>query len=566
VSLAVAALCGAATAWAPNALGAEVSVTETSAYLIDQTAAELSFEAAAGESNQVTITVAGGEGEIFDLEVVDAGAALTAGAGCSGGGAAGTPAICKIHRPRYGEIVSCGKYCTELVPWTGWTDTISATLDDEGDSFDASTLTSSVQGESFEMSVNGGPGADRILTGSGNDTVEPGQGDDEVRTADAHDWVVMEPVADGNDVIDLGGQPGDTIDYSARSEALQLHETIVEAAGETDTVTGFQAFIAGSGDDVLHAPSFFVQMAGRAGDDLLVGNETANSTLYGGPGEDTIRGGPGNNTIEGGSGDDLLYGEGGTNRIFENHAGTYSLQPSLHPPFRSPREEPADGNDVAYGGPGHDHIRLGTGADRIEGDGGDDTLYGEGGDDIVSGGSGDDKVAGGAGTDSLQGGPGDDTLFAAGTANPANDASNGSIDFASDRADCGPGQDLAHVTHWDEAIACEQIERRHLLTVRRPVARGQVWFWLASHGGHLVVFGPGVEKLVTDVGDGGLVQIRVRPRVWRRLARAGRAVIRLRVRFSPAGEPRRAEGQAVTIRRTIHRKHRHHSRRRGAVS
>ncbi len=69
------------------------------------------------------------------------------------------------------------------------------------------------------------------------------------------------------------------------------------------------------------------------------------------------------------------------------------------------------GNDIIFGGRGHDYIEGNGRADLILGGRGNDYIFGNGGNDILLGNAGNDVIQGNAGDDQISGGVGNDWLF-----------------------------------------------------------------------------------------------------------------------------------------------------------
>jgi Ca2+-binding RTX toxin-like protein len=107
--------------------------------------------------------------------------------------------------------------------------------------------------------------------------------------------------------------------------------------------------------------------------------------VYGREGNDILFGGDGHDRLNGGAGNDYIYGD--------------------------------EGHDVLVGGAGQDYINGGTGNNTMIGGAGDDyitgggVLFGSSGNDTLVGGSGADSLLGGHGQDDLKGGAGGD-IFA----------------------------------------------------------------------------------------------------------------------------------------------------------
>ncbi len=136
-----------------------------------------------------------------------------------------------------------------------------------------------------------------------------------------------------------------------------VYVTIIGTAGLSGLVVDGQDgndIITLKGDGFAALPSsFYIEVNGNAGDDLLIG----------GAAEDHLNGGIGNDVMLGNAGDDQLVGDAG--------------------------------NDLASGGAGDDYIVLGSGCNIGRGDAGNDTFFVA--DDFI----GQDIYDGGRGTDSF---------------------------------------------------------------------------------------------------------------------------------------------------------------------
>lgn len=540
---AVLALVGAGPASA-----ATVRVRESTGRV---NSATLVFVADPGEQNRVTVEKQAEVEEVLTLRVVDSGARLTPGRGCSGGGIPGAAVRCGMHAPLESKSEICGKMCIFTVPGTGWADSLEVGLGGDVDSFDAG-------GIAFEMNVHAGGGDDRVTTGAGydevlggagrdliyteggDDTVNPGLGDDAVHLADGGGHVIAEPVPDGNDLVDLGREGW--ADYSSRTTPLTMHGNRIGARGESDTIRGTAAVSGGSGDDFLEAnePS----ISGGAGDDVLVGGDGDNS-LRGDWGDDRLQRGGGADDLGGGPGSDVLEGGAGDDEIEE------VADPG-------PDERRVVGRDVAKGAGGDDSIALGPGADRAGGGAGDDRLYGRDGDDHLSGGTGDDMIAGEGGGDEMFGGQGADLLRAGRVDEGPESTPYVPPDLGVDEADCGPGRDKAQLNAWDRPTGCEArklVRQVQIGGVRRNLADGTALLTLeAIQLGQLEVTGPGVRTIRHRFGPSSLykaramVTLRPRGRALTELRRRGRAIVALRLDFRPRTGPGRSETRHLALR------------------
>ncbi|HWU04489.1 MAG TPA: Ig-like domain-containing protein [Novosphingobium sp.] len=98
----------------------------------------------------------------------------------------------------------------------------------------------------------------------------------------------------------------------------------VSVAAETAPKSTY--ILGTSGADVIdkHASSYGWQIAGGAGNDILMGGAGSNS-LNGGAGNDIIIGGTGNDTITGGAGADVMTGNGGADTFVFNAGDLVSI-------------------------------------------------------------------------------------------------------------------------------------------------------------------------------------------------------------------------------------------------
>lgn len=273
--------------------------------------------------------------------------------------------------------------------------------------------------------IFGGSGKDTIAGGRGNDTLYGGLGDDT--------YVYI--LGDGNDLVeDQSGSNKLVLDdfaniaaiYAAGSDLIvrladggelryedyagKLVAIVDGATGREIAVTGTQA--ATSGNDLLYGDDSANSLTGGEGRDLLFGGDDSD-ILVGGAGDDTLVGGAGGDTLDGGDGID-----------YASYAGSSALYLDLNNLGSSLTTGDAQG-DVWLGidgviGSHHGDTILGRDGsdtitnydDRLIGGFGDDTLSGRAGNDTLFGGAGKDSLFGGDGDDTLVGGSGDDILFA----------------------------------------------------------------------------------------------------------------------------------------------------------
>lgn len=147
------------------------------------------------------------------------------------------------------------------------------------------------------------------------------------------------------------------------------------------------ALRTGSADDLLIAEGdYMVQMYGKAGNDVLIGNAKP-AMLYGGDGTDILVGGISNDFLNGGSGTDTLIGGKGQDKMYGGAGNDTFIIEGTDTDYDI-FNGGAETEDKIQGGAGNDTIRLHhfTGENRVEiidGGGGDNNIIaGTNGDDI----------------------------------------------------------------------------------------------------------------------------------------------------------------------------------------
>jgi Ca2+-binding RTX toxin-like protein len=376
----------------PTAAGAAtVSVAEETGV---PNQAQLSFLAAPGEANAALVAISAREGDFLKLTVIDAGAPLAAGSGCSGGGAPGAAVTCTIHKPKAADLQIVGGKVIQPLSDTEWDVEFAVDLGDGTNSFDAGGVTAGGQSsDQVGMTVTGGGGEDTIRTGGGDDVVDPGRGRDEVRGGGGFDRVLATPAPDGEDLYDLGPEIG-KVDYSRRTEPVYLDGQRAGAVGELDLlIAGVPYLAGGTAADRLTGSGGKEFLEGNGGDDTLAGGD-GDDELYGGAGDDRLHGGRGDDVAGGEAGDDTLGGGAGDDLLWD-------LRGRFEPgsAIIMPGQLNANGRDLAIGGTGRDAIDLGRGSDRAFGGRGADRIHGRPGPDRLAGGAGADLLDCGTGRD-----------------------------------------------------------------------------------------------------------------------------------------------------------------------
>ncbi|MEU2539966.1 calcium-binding protein [Streptomyces iakyrus] len=264
---------GAALA-APIALaGPAAAATPAATAAVNEYGWHLTYTAAPGQANQVTVTQSYTGDRSGFVFVIDDVVPVTAGKGC---GHPDSKDLTKIS-------------CTVEAPES------QSPLDslemDLGDGADTAAYTNATDQIYYFATVELGTGDDTWTgaTGSGVDgsTVRGGPGDDTL-TAGA---LAYAGGGDGADTL-YAARGGEIVDGGAGDDVLRggRGDQILRADDGDDTVYGGDRndeLYGGRGDDVLY---------GNSGDDLMWGN-SGDDELYGGPGRDTLSGGPGRNVV-----------------------------------------------------------------------------------------------------------------------------------------------------------------------------------------------------------------------------------------------------------------------------
>ena len=299
----------------------------------------------------------------------------------------------------------------------------------------------------------GGAGNDTLTGSDGANTLDGGAGDD-----------VLKGGA-GNDVLKGGLGTGDTADYSAANGnvTVDLSKTTAQNVGAglgSDTLSGIENLIGGSGNDTL---------TGSSGDNTLTGG-AGNDSLYGGTGNDRLIGGAGNDLLDGGGGNDIADYAAQMTAAANKLTVTYANSKLTTNVDGAAGIDELKDIETISGGSGNDTFDLANARTNLTINGGDgtdtadytgfngtiekiggtnqyklldssgnvlathtlenieqikgakltvgagdsatdsDTMLGTSGDDTLSGGAGNDTFYGSSGDDSLIGGAGADTV------------------------------------------------------------------------------------------------------------------------------------------------------------
>jgi len=273
----------------------------------------------------------------------------------------------------------------------------------------------------------GGVGQDILIGSAAGNVLDGGWGNDLVRGGAGADTLIG---GDGDDVLD-GGAGADLMIGGIGDDVFLIDDggdVAREAAGQgVDTAwVGVDGWAVGAGIDIIRLVGAAAQVTGGAGNEQLVANALAASTLQGGAGDDTLWGGAGNSTLDGGDGDDVIRGQDGIASMIGGQGNDQFVVGNLADVVVEQADGGADTAWVAVNGwtnaPEVEIARLAApGAVLLFGHAGDEqlvanqgaasTLYGEDGADVLWGSAFADTLNGGAGDDIIRGQGGADRMI-----------------------------------------------------------------------------------------------------------------------------------------------------------
>ena len=306
-------------------------------------------------------------------------------------------------------------------------------------------------GSSFNDTLTGDAGANRLDGGGGNDSLTGGTGIDRF------------VIGAGTDTVtDLGAGGADVVVISAGATVNAKLVAAWSATGDSSndgtanlTANGYSVNLAAT----TGTNGWSVSNAGKTAAVALTGSANADS-LVGGTGADTLDGGVENDTLTGGAGNDALTGGTGIDRFViglgtdtvsdlasggadvlvvsagatvnatlaaawtatsgSSNAGTANLAANGYSVNLAATTEANgwsvsnEGNATAVsltGSANADTLTGGAGADTLDGGAGNDSLYDDAGANVLTGGAGDDHFSAyGTNSSLIDGGAGTDTL------------------------------------------------------------------------------------------------------------------------------------------------------------
>jgi Ca2+-binding RTX toxin-like protein len=246
----------------------------------------------------------------------------------------------------------------------------------------------------YNVTLLGEAGVDKLTGGAGNDTIDGGSGNDTKLDGGAGGADTLK----GGSGLDSGISGGTGVDTFSYDDG--------RTAGVTATIGGANI----PDDDRLDAATGIEILAGSDRGDVLTGTTAADS-LAGNDGDDILVGRTGSDTLSGGAGRDVASYADRTGAVSATLGGTNT-------------------DTDAY--TGIEGLTGGSGADRLTGDGAANVLDGGPGQDVLNGAAGDDVIeARDLGPDSIDCGDGSDRA----TLDPVDVATNCELDADGDGFD-----------------------------------------------------------------------------------------------------------------------------------
>ncbi|MEA2386094.1 MAG: hypothetical protein QOJ22_268 [Thermoleophilaceae bacterium] len=250
----------------------------------------VTFRAARGEANRVTVTNANGR-----LRMHDSANPVRARGDCQqvNRHTALCPTTEDIAQVRLGNR---GDRATVegLVTVFGGTGADVLRGSAGGDRLDGQRGNDTLHGLAQADDLTGGPGRDRVFGGIGDDDLIDGETDAQA---------ARDVFRGGSSRDSLGADRGDMLDYSRRTRALRVD---LASGHAPDDVRGLESVTGGSGDDRLSGDGDDNWLEGNGGGDRLSGRD----------GDDIPQGGTGNDRVSGDGGNDTVWGDRGTDRLF----------------------------------------------------------------------------------------------------------------------------------------------------------------------------------------------------------------------------------------------------------
>ncbi|WP_114283648.1 DUF4214 domain-containing protein [Candidatus Halocynthiibacter alkanivorans] len=421
-------------------------------------------------AGHVTVTFPDTAGDVADIEITDAAAALvnvgyvtpevpgvlaedaiestlTLDNMASGGtfeltGDAGSAVTVNVTDAETGEADELNVVLTSDVNLAGGTlnvanvETInidSDDADDEDETAVAHTLALAAAAATSVV-VSGDAGLALDLTGSvAVSSIDTSANSGAVNVTTGADLSTTFVGGDGNTVVDMSSITTDTNTATITTGAG--NDTITGGAGDNtiDAGAGFATVMTYGGDDSITVGDEGSMIDAGEGDnsitsgadvDLIIAGDGDN-TINSGAGADVIIVGSGNNTIDAGADYANITATGGDNDITVGDAGSLidlgAGNNTITAGAGADDITTTDGDNTINAGDGANDITTGAGVDSITTGADDDTIIAGAGDNTINAGDGtnsvttlegNDDITTGAGVDTIGAGAGDDAITA----------------------------------------------------------------------------------------------------------------------------------------------------------
>jgi len=244
----------------------------------------------------------------------------------------------------------------------------------------ASTATLGITGDAGNNVLRGGSAADSIVGGAGDDVIDGAGGRDYLYGGDGNDTIIY----DGTDVVADGGVGVDTLRIVQSTLVNVNLANSDQVTNDLSAVSGFEN-VDGTGSTAS------LVLTGNAGSNTIIGGNN-DDTINGGAGADTLIGGTGNDTMTYDAADISMDAGVGQDALVLNQSAVTTVNL-----FNAADQIVGGGITTGF----DDVVGVGSSATLI--------LTGNAGNNSLLGGTGNDSLDGGAGTDYLYGGAGNDT-------------------------------------------------------------------------------------------------------------------------------------------------------------
>ncbi len=276
-----------------------------------------------------------------------------------------------------------------------------------------------------DVTVDGGAGDDSISGGNSNFKINAGAGNDNIFLFGFDDSISGNTVygGKGNDFINsnfatsifYGDAGNDSIQSSGANSSVKGG-----AGVDSITNTGENAIIwSDAGNDLIingsDSSSIGLSVTTTSDEDTDLSSIGANSTIFGGAGNDSIQNSAKESFIYGGAGKDSVENGGVSSFLFGNAGNDYfsneSNFVSIHGGAGKDIIENSGASSALYGDAGNDSITNekvfatiygGAGKDIIENGGASSALYGDAGNDKITNNASNVEISGGAGNDNVE--------------------------------------------------------------------------------------------------------------------------------------------------------------------